>query len=114
MGGARHPVPDQLPRFDPAFSPANSADDPHLLRAIGRAWIWRRRMEAGEFAKVHDLAKAVGLPERHVCRQLRLAYLSPTVLKRLTCGPESLVVSLMSLVEATAAPWPEQANKGPG
>lgn len=66
MGGARHPVPDQLPRFDPAFSPANSADDPHLLRAIGRAWIWRRRMEAGEFAKVHDLAKAVGLAERHV------------------------------------------------
>lgn len=26
--------------------------DPHLLRAIGRAWSWRRRMEAGEFATI--------------------------------------------------------------
>lgn len=49
--------------------------------------------------------------ERHVSRQLRLAYLSPTVLKRLTCGRESPAVSLMSLVEAIAAPWPEQAKK---
>lgn len=68
-------------------------------------------MEAGEFATVHDLAKAVGLAERHVSRQLRLAYLSPAVLKRLTCGRESPAVSLMSLVEATAAPWPEQDKK---
>ena len=36
--------------------------DPHILRAIGRAWGWRRRMEAGEFNTVTDLAKAVGLP----------------------------------------------------
>ena len=26
--------------------------DPHVLRAIGRAWAWRRRMEAGEFSTV--------------------------------------------------------------
>lgn len=37
--------------------------DPHILRAIGRAWGWRRRMEAGEFNTVSDLAKAVGLRE---------------------------------------------------
>ncbi len=36
--------------------------DPHILRAIGRAWGWRRRMEAGEFNTVTDLAKAVGWP----------------------------------------------------
>ena len=32
----------------------------HVLRAIGRAWGWRRRIEAGEFSTVSDLAKAVG------------------------------------------------------
>lgn len=50
--------------------------DPHILRASGRAWGWRRRMDAGEFNTVTDLAKAVGLAERHVSRQLRLAYLA--------------------------------------
>ena len=38
--------------------------DPHILRAISRAWGWRRRMEAGEFNTVTDLAKAVGLGGR--------------------------------------------------
>ena len=26
----------------------DQTQDPHILRAIGRAWGWRRRMEAGE------------------------------------------------------------------
>ena len=60
--------------------------DPHILRAIGRAWSWCRRMETGEFATIQELAEAVGLAERHVSRQLRLAYLAPEVLKRLTYG----------------------------
>lgn len=71
--------------------------DPHVLRAIGRAWGWRRRMDAGEFATIQELAEAVGLAERHVSRQLRLAYLAPEVLKRLTCGREVLAVSLYDL-----------------
>ena len=59
----------------------DQTQDPHILRAIGRAWGWRRRMEAGEFGTVRDLAIAVGLAERHVSRQLRLAYLAPTCLQ---------------------------------
>lgn len=57
---------------------------PRIRLAIGRAWGWRRRMEAGEFATIQELAEAVGLAERHVSRQLRLAYLAPEVLKRVT------------------------------
>lgn len=43
---------------------------PHILRAIGRAWGWRRRMEAGEFNTVTDLAKAVGLT--HLVQRAKL------------------------------------------
>lgn len=84
------------------------AQDPHVLRAIGRAWAWRRRLESGEFSTVHDLAEAVGLAERHVSRQLRLAYLSPTVLKRLTCGREPPAVSLYDLVFLAGEAWGKQ------
>ena len=38
-----------------------------------------------------------GLAERHVSRQLRLAYLAPEVLKQLTCGREVSAVSLYDL-----------------
>ena len=60
------PPADYLPSQD-------QAQDPHILRDIVRACAWRRRMEAGEFGTVRDLAIAVNLAERHVSRLLRLA-----------------------------------------
>lgn len=54
-------------------------------------------MDAGEFATIQELAEAVRLAERHVSRQLRLAYLAPEVLKRLTYGREASAVSLYDL-----------------
>ena len=97
------PPADYLPSQD-------QAQDPHILRAIGRAWAWRRRMEAGEFGTVRDLAIAVNLAERHVSRQLRLAYLAPEVLKRLVFGREVSAVTVMQLTESAALPWVEQAG----
>ena len=85
--------------------------DPHILRAIGRAWGWRRRMDAGEFATIQELAEAVGLAERHVSRQLRLAYLAPEVLKRLTCAREASAVSLYELRFLAREAWKEQAGR---
>ena len=48
------PPSDYLPSED-------QTQDPHILRAIGRAWAWRRRLEAGEFGTVRDLASSVNL-----------------------------------------------------
>lgn len=84
---------------------------PRQVRAIGRAWSWRRRMEAGEFATIQELAEAVGLAERHVSRQLRLAYLAPAVMKRLTCGREASAVSLYDLCFLAGETWQEQAER---
>jgi len=89
----------------------DQTQDPHILRAIGRAWSWRRRMEAGEFGTVRDLAIAVNLAERHVSRQLRLAYLAPEVLKRLTCGREASALSLYDLCFVSSLPWHEQRSR---
>lgn len=97
------PPADYLPSED-------QTQDPHILRAIGRAWGWRRRMEAGEFSTVRDLAIAVNLAERHVGRQLRLAYLAPDVLKRLVFRREVSAVTVMQLTECVALPWPDQAG----
>lgn len=83
----------------------DQVQDLHILRAIGRAWGCRRRMEAGEFATIQELAEVVGLAERHVSRQLRLAYLAPEVLKRLTCGREASAVGLYALCFLAGETW---------
>ncbi len=101
--------PKILPPTD--YRPSeDQAQDPHILRAIGRAWAWRRRMEAGEFGTVRDLAIAVNLAERHVSRQLRLAYLAPEVLKRLVYEREVSAVTVMQLSECARLPWLDQAG----
>lgn len=68
-------------------------------------------MEAGEFATIEVLAEAVGLVERHVSRQLRLACLAPEVLKRLTCGREASAVSLYDVCFLSGEVWAEQAKR---
>ena len=95
------PPADYLPSED-------NTQDPHILRAIGRAWAWRRRMEAGEFGTVRDLAIAVNLAERHVSRQLRLAYLAPEVLKRLVYKREVSAITVKQLAACALLPWQDQ------
>ena len=71
-------------------------------------------MEEGEFATIQELAEAVGLAERHVSRQLRLAYLAPEVLKRLTCGRAASSVSLYDLCFMAGEAWEEQVCRAVG
>ena len=95
------PPADYLPSED-------NTQDPHILRALGRAWAWRRRMEAGEFSTVRDLAIAVNLAERHVSRQLRLAYLAPEVLKRLVYKREVPAITAKQLADCALLSWQDQ------
>ena len=62
------------------------------------------RMEAGEFATVRDLALSVNMAERHVSRQLRLAYLASEELKRLIFGRDTMPVNVVP--ETDTAIWP--------
>lgn len=102
--------PQILPPAD--YKPSEDrTQDPHILRAIGRAWAWRRRMEAGEFSTIEDLAAALNLGDRHVNRLLRLAYLSPDVLKRMACGRETTTLSIRDLCFLSSEAWDTQAEK---
>ena len=87
------------------------AQDPHVLRAIGRAWAWRRRMEAAEFSTVQDLAVAEGISDRFISRMMRLSYLSPDVLQRLVTQRVPPAVSLNELIAVAELPWAEQMKQ---
>ena len=67
-------------------------------------------MEAGEFSTVRDLAIAVNFAERHVSRQLRLAYLAPEVLKRLVYKREVPAVTVKQLADCALLSWQDQES----
>jgi hypothetical protein len=63
---------------------------------------------------VRDLTITVNLAERHVSSQLRLAYLAPEVLKRLTCGREASAISLYDLCFLAGEGWRKQEERALG
>ena len=105
----RNGRPRVLPPQDVAARQAR-AQDPHILKALGRAWAWRRKLEGGEMATVGDIAKAERVTDRFVSRTMRLAYLSPDVLERLILLRQPLGVSWNDLVGATYLPWQAQVD----
>lgn len=85
-----------------------SKPDPRTLRAIARAWDWRRRLERGEAATLSDIAQAEQVTLPFVSRYIRLAYLSPMVLERLLIHRRPSALPLDKLAAAALAPWAEQ------
>ena len=88
--------------------PDTGGVDPHILRAIAKAWSWRRKLENGEAATIQDIADAADISDRYVGRMLRLAYLAPAVLDKLLIQRIPPAASVKDMVAAAELPWAEQ------
>jgi hypothetical protein len=86
----------------------DQAQEPHLLRAIARAWNWRRMLERGEVRTLQDIAATDKVTLPFVSRTIRLAYLAPGVLERLLLHRCPCALTLDKLAAVAMAPWTEQ------
>lgn len=87
------------------------AQDPHILKALGRAWAWRRKLESGEMATASDIAMVEKITERFVSRTVRLSYVSPGLLEQLVVKQKPLAIPLAELIDATSMPWARQPER---
>jgi hypothetical protein len=97
-------LPDDGSRQPDASDPASAT----VLRAIARAWDWRRRLEAGEVSTLQDIASVEKVTLPFVSRFIRLAYIAPAVLNRIVAEQEGITVSLEALAGAALQSWAEQ------
>lgn len=86
-----------------------SSPEPKLLRAIARAWLWRRRLEAGEVSTVDEIARDEGVTRPYISRMMRLAYLAPGVLEHLISGDSASELPIEKLAKVAERPWAVQA-----
>ena len=80
----------------------------HVLKAIAKAWSWRRKLESGDAATIQDIAQAEGISDRYVGRMMRLAYLAPAVLDKLLIQRTPPAVSVKDMAAASERMWAEQ------
>lgn len=72
------------------------ADD-SLIKALARAFRWKRILESGQFATIADLAKCEGIAAPYLTRVFRLAFLAPDVIEAILEGRQPTDVTLQSL-----------------
>jgi hypothetical protein len=79
--------------------------DPALLKALGRAFRWKRLLDDGIYASVSDIARAEKLDRTYVGDVLRLTLLAPVLVEAILEGRQGEGVSLPELMKPFPIEW---------
>ena len=97
----------QLP--DGALQPRRT--DSTLVKALARAFRWKRMLESGEFATIAELAEREGIAPSYMTRVLRLTLLAPDMVEAILDGKQGPTVTLARVLEPIAVEWPAQREE---
>jgi hypothetical protein len=96
----------QLP--DGATQPRRT--DSALVKALARAFRWKRMLESGEFATIAELAEREGIAPSYMTRVLRLTLLAPEIVEAILDGKHGPAVTLARLMEPLSLEWAAQSS----
>jgi hypothetical protein len=82
--------------------------DNTLVKALARAFRWKRMLESGEFATIAELAEREGIARSYMTRVLRLTLLAPEIVEAILDGKQGPDVTLARLMEPFPVEWREQ------
>ena len=91
----------------------NSGADSTLVKALARAFRWRRMMETGRFATLNELAAAEKINSSYVSRLLRLTLLAPDIVAAILDGRQPEGMTLPGLMEFFPVDWGRQRCRQP-
>ena len=88
-----------------------SAADTTLVKALARAFRWRRMMEAGRYGTINELAAAEKINSSYISRLLRLTLLAPDIVDAILNGQQPELMTLPALMEPFPGEWEIQRNQ---
>lgn len=83
--------------------------DNTLVKALARAFRWKRMLESGEFATIAELAEREGIAPSYMTRVLRLTLLSPDIVEAILVGSGNSRLTIARLLEPFPTCWEDQA-----
>ena len=87
--------------------PDRKADNT-LVKALARAFRWKRMLESGEFATIAELAEREGIAAPYLTRTMRLSHLSPDLVESILDGRQPRHLTLEVLRQPLSEDWSEQ------
>ena len=82
--------------------------DNALIKAVARAFRWRRLIDTGVYASAEEIARKEKIALSYVFRILRLTMLSPEIIESILDGTQPQDLSLSSLSKPWSLNWREQ------
>ncbi len=88
--------------------------DSTIIKALARAFRWKRMLESGDFATIAELAEREGIAFTYMARVLRLTLLAPHVIEAILNGNQGPGVTLARVLEPFPLSWTMQMNEFSG
>ena len=92
----------------PPGAPQQRKADNTLIKALARAFRWKRMLESGEFATIAELAAREGIAPSYMTRVLRLTLLAPDIVEAILEGTQEPEVTLTRMLEPFPVEWAAQ------
>jgi site-specific DNA recombinase len=101
----------ELAQIEIAASSGHRPPNPRLVQAVIRAHAWLKLLTDGTYNSVESLARAVDLHPKHVRNAIRLAFLSPAIIRSIVYGDQRAKLLLGDLAKAVAYSWDKQQRQ---
>jgi hypothetical protein len=82
--------------------------DETSIKALVRAYRWRRRIESGQAKSITDLAEQEGVTDAYVCRLLPLTCLAPDIVEAILDARQPKGLRLTDMLGNGTLGWQEQ------
>lgn len=89
------------------IAPPRRRDDA-LVKALARAFRWKRMIDADRYSTIADLAAQEGIAPSYLTRILRLTLLAPDIVEAILDGKQGPEVTLAQLMEGFPEEWEAQ------
>ena len=84
--------------------------DSTLVKALARAFRWKRMLQSGEFSTIAELAEREGIAPSYMTRVMRLTLLAPDIVEAILNGTQGPEVTLARVLEPFPVAWIEQRH----
>ena len=79
-----------------------------LIKAVARAFRWRRMLETGRYGTIDEIAAAEKINDSYVSRVLRLTLLAPDIVEAILDGRQAEGMTLPGLLKGVPVEWEGQ------
>ena len=95
----------------PSWAEPRTRIDNTMVKALARAFRWRKLLESNVYSTVEEIAAAEKINTSYVSRILRMTLLAPEIIEMIVDGRQPADLTLAKLTKPFSVVWKEQMRQ---